>query len=164
MRFDAPVLAATILAVAATPPPVPVATLTAPSGWTRQELFGKFAPGMVAIYNDISRRSADFIPKIFLMQERAESDSLRESVHDALQAFSETGYRIIVNRPQRVCSGHRPGWLITYVKPGTEPLTIEQTRLLANDVLYTATYVRLSAQPEDPNARRALGTLCLKTP
>jgi hypothetical protein len=157
-------IAATIVIAAATPPPAPIATLTAPSGWSRQELFGKFAPGMVSVYNDISRRTGDFIPKIFLMEETAQSDSLHDSVHDALGALTETGYRIRANRPQAVCRGRRPGWFITYVKPGPEPLTVEQTRLLANRMLYTATYVRLSSQREDPGARRALATLCVKTP
>lgn len=161
MRLRADLFAAAIFA-AATPPPAPVATLTAPSGWSRQELFGKFAPGMVSIYNDLSHRAGDFIPRIFLMEETAQSTSLRDSVHDALRAFTDTGYRIRADKPQPVCGGRRPGWLIAYTKPGVEPLTVEQTRLLAGRMLYTATYVRLSSQREDPDARRALNTLCIK--
>jgi hypothetical protein len=164
MRLDAGLIAATVVIAAATPPPAPVATLTAPAGWSRQELFGKFAPGMVGIYNDLSRRTGDFIPKIFLTEETAPGVSLHDSVHDALAALTETGYRIHANRPQAVCGGHRPGWFISYVKPGPEPLTVEQTRLLVNRMLYTATYVRLSSQRDDPAARHALTTLCVKAP
>lgn len=147
---------------AATPPPAPVATLTPPSGWSRQELFGKFAPGMSGIYYDLSQRSADFVPKIFVMQEPSQSPTLRDSVHEALKSFTDTGYRIRVNRSQTVCSGRRAGWFIAYTKPSTEPLIVEQTRFVDDTMVYTATYVRLSKQREDRSAREALDTLCLK--
>ena len=138
------------------------ATLTAPAGWRRQDFGGKFAPGIVSIWNGSPQQGTDFTPKIFLMQEPAQSTSLRESVRDALASFTATGYRIRVERPQRVCNGDRPGWLIVYTKQGDQRLTVEQTRFIDDATLYTATYVRLSSEPEDPDARKALSTLCTK--
>jgi hypothetical protein len=46
--------------VAAAPAAQLVATITPPAGWSRQELFGKFAPGMTSIWNDLAHRTATY--------------------------------------------------------------------------------------------------------
>jgi hypothetical protein len=156
-------LFACILLLGATPGGE-TATLAVPDTWSRQDFGAKASPSLIAMWLDRTKAGAQFIPRIFLMGEAEPDTSLNDVVREALRTFESSGDTVRVSKPQRLCNG-RPGWYFAYSQQGAEsPLAAEQTILVANGVVYKATYVRAAGDAEDPDARRALSTLCVTQP
>jgi hypothetical protein len=87
--------------------------------------------------------------------------SLQDAVQDVLASLRARDAKVYISKAQRVCSGRRPGWFFSYVKPSEDrPLHYDETLFMAGDTIYRATYIRRDDQPEDTKTREGLNTLC----
>ncbi len=145
-------------------PPQP-ASLYLPPHWARQD-FGYLAASDTTTWLDWSKQSAKWVPRVFLWQRKMEGGymqrpSLQSTVAEILSTLRAQDAKVYTSRPQRVCRGQRFGWFLSYVKPGDDPpLHFEETLFMAGATVYRATYIRAAGQPEDPETREALNTLC----
>ncbi|MGZ3519043.1 MAG: hypothetical protein ACXVAM_18030 [Vulcanimicrobiaceae bacterium] len=145
-------------------PPQP-ASLSLPPGWARQD-FGYLAATDTTTWLDWTKRSANWVPRVFLWQRKAEGrymrqPSLQDAVEDILASLRAEDAKLYASRAQRVCGGQRPGWFLSYVKPSDDPpLHFDETLFMAGETIYRSTYIRAVDQPEDTKTREALNTLC----
>jgi hypothetical protein len=149
-------------------PPSPMprrATLALPPGWTKQQFEYRLWAD-TTLWLDWRKHSGTFIPRVFLSQMKTElpymrRPSLQDAVADIVGTLRAQNARVYASRVQSVCEGRRPGWFVSYVKPGDDPpIRVEETLFMAGDMIYRALYVRPDDQPEDTETREALNTLC----
>lgn len=139
--------------------------LTAPQGWRTQDI-GFEGQSDVTLWLDWKNQTSNFVPRVFLWQRRAvtpemRNETLRHAVAEILDLLRSEKDELYVSRPQLVCDGTRSGWFFSYVKPWDDPpLRYEETIYVQGDAIDRATYSRAAGQPEDPNAREALNSLC----
>jgi hypothetical protein len=70
---------------------------------------------------------------------------------------------MIASHAEKVCAGTADGWYLeNKVAVGTMNVVLEQTILLGKTRTFVATYGRLDTEKEDPAARAALDTICVK--
>lgn len=146
--------------------PAPPAYIALPSGWSRQG-FAFLGTTETAEWLDWSKtkHSEKWVPRVFLWRMKMESGYMQHlSLHDAVEHILATlrqDAKITVSRAQRVCDGERDGWFLSYVKPDDDPpLHFDETVLLADGKVYRAMYIRAVSQPEDPDTRDALNSVC----
>lgn len=140
----------------------PIASLTLPLGWARQDFGAKGSPEMVGIWLDLTKQSSEFVPRVFLMQRQAQGASLRDVVRDTVGSLDAAPHSKYISKAQRLCAGRRAGWFLSYLKRGDPPLHVDEVILLADETISTASYIRSARQPEDMDMRKALNTLCIK--
>ena len=69
----------------------------------------------------------------------------------------------IASHAEKLCSGTADGWYFeNKITFGAFNLISEQTMFIGPSDIFEATYTRPSSEKEDPAARRALDTLCVK--
>lgn len=69
----------------------------------------------------------------------------------------------VTTHPESLCGGELQGWYVEYqVALGNYAAHVEQTIAPGAGVVYTATYTRGKDEPENPGARKALSTLCVR--
>lgn len=146
--------------------PAPPAYIALPSGWSRQG-FAFLGTTETAEWLDWSKskHTEKWVPRVFLWRMKMESGYMqRLSLHDAVEHIRSTlqqDAKITVSKAQRVCDGERDGWFLSYEKPDDDPpLHFDETVLLAGGKVYRAMYIRAVSQPEDPDTREALNSLC----
>lgn len=146
--------------------PAPPAYISLPSGWSRQE-FAFLGTTETAEWLNWgkTKHSDKWVPRVFLWRMKMESGYMqRLSLHDAVEHILGTlrqDAKIHVSKAQRLCDGERDGWFLSYVKPDDDPpLHFDETVLLAQGKVYRAMYIRSVDQPEDPDTREALNSLC----
>ncbi len=121
----------------------------------------------VRLWLDWSHQSKEFVPRIFLWHRVIDAMDPREvSLQDAVngvvqQLKDEGGVEFQIDRPERVCGGRYPGWFLSYNKLDGDPkIHVDDMLLVANYNIYRATYVRTLDEPENPETREALHSLC----
>jgi hypothetical protein len=145
-------------------PPQPAA-LSLPPAWAKQD-FGNKAATDTTLWLDWTKQSGTFVPRVFLWQLKAvagymRGPSLQDAVEDVLASLRARDATVYISKAQRVCSGKRPGWFFSYVKPSEDRLLhYDETLFMAGDTIYRATYIRRDDQPEDTKTREGLNTLC----
>jgi hypothetical protein len=146
--------------------PPPPASLALPSGWSRQDL-AFLGTTSTAEWLDWthSKKTDKWVPRIFLWQMNAKPGYMRRpTLDDAVKQILDTLHddaRMQTSRAQLVCNGERRGWFFSYVKPEDDPpLHFEETVYMSGEKIYRAIYIRSVDQPEDPQTRAALNTLC----
>jgi hypothetical protein len=71
----------------------------------------------------------------------------------------------VASHAERLCSGTADGWYFeNKVTFGALNLISEQSMFIGPSDIFEATYTRPSSEKEDPAARRALDSLCVKAP
>lgn len=146
--------------------PPPPASLSLPSGWSRQDL-AFLGTTTTAEWLDWthSKKTDKWVPRIFLWQMNAKPGYMhRPTLDDAVKQILDTLHddaRMQTSRAQLVCNGERRGWFFSYVKSEDDPpLHFDETVYMTGEKIYRAIYIRSVDQPEDPQTRAALNTLC----
>jgi hypothetical protein len=146
--------------------PPPPAALALPQGWSRQDLAFLGTTKTAEWLNwSKSRHSDKWVPRVFVWQMPVKPGYMHApSLSDAVQQILDTLHEdatISASRPQRVCSGERDGWFLSYVKADDDPpLHYDETLLMQGQSIYRAIYIRAVDQPEDTTTRAALSSLC----
>jgi hypothetical protein len=69
----------------------------------------------------------------------------------------------IASHAEKLCGGTSDGWYFeNTITIGTFTAISEQTLIIGPSNMFEATYTRISSEKEDPAARSALDTLCVK--
>jgi len=146
--------------------PPPPASLALPSGWSRQDLafLGTTATAEWLDWTH-SKKTDKWVPRVFLWEMNAKPGYMRRpALDDAVKQILDTLHedaRMQASRAQRVCNGERSGWFLSYVKTEDDPpLHFDETIYMTGEKIYRAIYIRSVDQPEDPQTRAALNTLC----
>jgi hypothetical protein len=146
--------------------PPPPASIALPSGWSRQDL-AFLGTTNTAEWLDWthSKKNEKWVPRIFLWQMQAKTGYMHQpTLDDAVKQILDTLHedaKMQASRAQRVCSGERRGWFLSYVKPEDDPpLHFDETIFMVGQKIYRAIYIRSVDQAEDQKTREALNTLC----
>jgi hypothetical protein len=79
----------------------------------------------------------------------------------ALEKLAGTGN--ITDHAEKVCNGKADGWLFHgKITMGTYNMIVDEVILPGKNEVFGATYTRHSSHAQDPAARKALDTLCIK--
>lgn len=97
--------------------------------------------------------------------EPSRSMTLEQYAKAANRRFLETGGQgaIAESHPAKICDGAQDGWFnVGSYDNGSQTFELEQTVALDATHAVIATYMRLKGTPEDPAARKALDSLCVR--
>jgi hypothetical protein len=154
----APSAAPEELAMARTP-----ASLSVPAQWARANI--GIGTTDVAMWLDWRKQRSKWIPRVALWGMKLQPaymrhQTLQVAIHDIVSALRDDAV-IQVSKAQRVCSGRRAGWFLSYLKRGDDPpLHFDEALFLVGNEIYRAMYIRAIDEPEDPRMLEALRTLC----
>jgi hypothetical protein len=73
------------------------------------------------------------------------------------------GANNVKDHPEKLCGGTAKGWLFTgSMKMGALNMIVEEAILVSKHDVFGATYTRMKSHAEDPVARKAIDSLCVK--
>lgn len=134
-----------------------------PQRYDTQDL-GNGASSDVSKYVDFSKAKGAFVPQVWVVQLKTSylsGPTLQDAVHDIVASFQPDGTKISASMPQRVCHGRYPAWFLSYSRPDEEPPgDYENILFVEGDTMFRVMYSRPLGQPEDPQTRAAMNTLC----
>lgn len=149
-------------------PPLP---FKLPAGWNRGSIkaMGPVSPPLVPIglWLHLAAHSA-FLESLSLVRGPAlQADVTPEEESEAMLSYMKqnvAGFSLKDSHAQSLCKGV-DGWYASYLlTSGAHELAVEQAFAYAADASYIMRYTRKSGDPEDPNARKALDSLCPAVP
>lgn len=153
---------------ASTPTPQPTATpapffFTPPSGWTKRDttmsMGGMNIVGMWA--SPLAGTTGENI-NIGTQTTAAQAlDDYMKMTSTQMEQLVGAG-NIHDNKAEKLCNGKQNGWFLSSTLSfGAKTMNVEQTYTLNGNTAYVVTYTRLSTASENPDARKALDSICI---
>jgi hypothetical protein len=144
-----------------------VPTIVVPAGWTVKDAMPTL-PGAVYV-GGWTAPAPDSASTIYLSYVPLSPDKpvTLEAIAQAMDAAYKKligAKNMIASHAEKLCGGTADGWYSeNKVAFGAMNVILEQTVLLGKTRTFVAAYARLDTDKEDPAARAALDTMCIKS-